>query len=154
LPEAFRRSREVQPQVDRGLSVISENNGASRKAHAAQTVLCIPALDEADELVALMLAQVLEQDGNRAQSTAVGTQAEILGEIAKARPDCVCISALSPFAVSHARSLYAKVRAQFADLRIVVGLWAYPGDLESASHRLGISRADGPFTLLSQVRQF
>ncbi len=42
------------------------------------TVVCIPARDEADEIVGIMLTQLLERAGYRAQAIAIGTTAEML----------------------------------------------------------------------------
>src|SRR5271170_34688 len=41
-------------------------------------VLCIPARDEADDVVGMLLAQLLERNGQKAQSIPIGTTAEML----------------------------------------------------------------------------
>ena len=53
------------------------------------------------------------------------------------RPDVVCISATPPAAVMHARRLCKRVRGQFADVPMVVGLWNAQGDLSNATARIG-----------------
>jgi predicted PurR-regulated permease PerM len=113
-------------------------------------ILCLPARDEADELVGTMLAQVLERAGHRAQCIAADTAGEILAQIRAAHPDVVCISALPPFAVPHVRSLYAKLRAQQPDLRILVGLWHFSGDPLKISRRLGLSSGSQTFSTLGE----
>ena len=52
----------------------------------------------------------------------IGTTAEMLSQAAELNPGVVCISALPPFAVNHARALYTKLRTQSPDLHIVVCL--------------------------------
>ncbi len=113
-------------------------------------VLCLPARDEADELVGTMLAQVLERAGHRAQCISADTAGEMLAQIRAAQPDVVCISALPPFAVPHVRSLYAKLRAQQPDLRILVGLWHFSGDPLKISRRLGLTGSSQTFSTLGE----
>jgi methanogenic corrinoid protein MtbC1 len=86
-------------------------------------VTCMPARDEADEIVGTMLAHLLERAGYRAHYLEIGTSAEMLALVAERKPAVVCISALPPFAMAHSRRLYRSLRAQSPDLKIVVGLW-------------------------------
>ena len=97
-----------------------------------------------------MLAQVLERAGHRAQCISADTAGEMLAQIRAAQPDVVCISALPPFAVPHVRSLYAKLRAQHPDLRILVGLWHFSGDSSKISRRLGLSSGSQTFSTLGE----
>jgi predicted PurR-regulated permease PerM len=114
-------------------------------------VLCIPARDDADDVVAMLLAQLLERQGHRAQSIAIGSVAEMLAQVAELNPAVVCISALPPFAVDHARALYARLRAQSPDLYIAVCLWHFEGDPEKVAIRLKLTRGPGVFTTLPQI---
>jgi predicted PurR-regulated permease PerM len=123
---------------------------ARARTAPALNILCLPARDEADELVATMLAQVLERAGHRAQCIPVDAAAEMLAQIRAAHPDVVCISALPPFAVPHVRSLYAKLRAQEPDLRILVGLWHFSGDPSKISRRLGLTGGSQTFSTLGE----
>jgi hypothetical protein len=65
----------------------------------------------------------------------------------------VCISALPPFAIPHARALYAKLRAQDPKLQIIVGLWNFTDDPSKVSRRLGLSEGARAFTTLAELRQ-
>ena len=143
------RNEEPTVGVDRGgLSIaVAARGGASRK------VVCLPARDEADEIVAIMLAQVLETAEHQALCIPLGTAAEMLAQVKDERPDVVCISALPPFAIPHARALYAKLRAQDSKLRIVVGLWNFTDDPTKVSRRLGLSEGARAFTTLAELRQ-
>src|SRR5580693_191809 len=143
------RNEEPAVGVDRGgLSIaVAGRGGASRK------VVCLPARDEADEIVAIMLAQVLETAGHQALCIPLGTAAEMLAQVKDERPDVVCISALPPFAIPHARALYAKLRAQDSKLRIVVGLWNSTDDPAKVSRRLGLTEGSLAFTTLAELRQ-
>jgi predicted PurR-regulated permease PerM len=117
-------------------------------------VVCIPARDEADEIVGIMLAQLLEQAGHSAHSIACGSQQEMFRHLSLEDTDVVCISALSPFVISHARSIYRALRARSPKLPIVVGLWSFPGDTSKAAQRMGLAEdAAGPVTkLIDAVR--
>jgi len=116
-------------------------------------VLCVPARDEADDMIAMLLAQLLERQGGRAESIPIGTPEEMLSLVAKSNPTVVCISALPPLAMSHARDLYAKLRAQFPDLHIVICLWHFEGDPAKAAIRLKVGKGHAFFTTLPEVLQ-
>jgi hypothetical protein len=100
-------------------------------------VVCMPVRDEADEIVGTMLAHLLQRAGYRTHFLDIGTTIEMLAQVSEQKPAIVCLSALPPFAVAHARRLYEKLRAQFPDIKIVVGLWNYAGDPAQAASRIG-----------------
>jgi hypothetical protein len=131
-------------------SAIYLTQPARARTAPSLNILCVPARDEADELVAIMLAQVLERAGHRAQCIPVDAAGEMLAQIRAAHPDVVCISALPPFAVPHVRSLYVKLRAQEPNLRILVGLWHFSGDPLKISRRLGLTGGSQTFGTLGE----
>ena len=116
-------------------------------------VLCIPARDDADDVVAMLLSQLLERQGHRAESILIGTTSEMLSQVADANPDVVCISALPPFALNHARALYTKMRARLPKLHIIICLWHFEGDPHKAASRLQQATGHGFFTTLPEVLQ-
>jgi predicted PurR-regulated permease PerM len=154
LIDEFWEPRGVQPAaaVDGGERG-ELSSAAALRAGQSRKVVCLPARDEADEIVAIMLAQVLETAGHQAQCIPLGTAAEMLAQVKEEKPDVVCISALPPFAIPHARSLYAKLRAQDSKLRIIVGLWNFSDDPSKVSRRLGLSEGARAFTTLAELRQ-
>jgi predicted PurR-regulated permease PerM len=99
-------------------------------------VLCIPARDEADEIVALLLFQLLQRSGVNSQILPLGPAADAWSAVADMNPATVCISALPPFAIDHTRLLYQKLRSKSPKLDIVICLWNFEGDLEKAARRL------------------
>jgi hypothetical protein len=117
------------------------------------TVVCLPARDEADELVGLLLSQLLQKEQFECHCTPVGTSAEMMSAIAEVHPDVVCISALPPFAIEYARNLYLKVRAQFPRLKIVICLWHFGGDLDKMHRRLRVVDGDSVLVRLPEVIQ-
>jgi predicted PurR-regulated permease PerM len=113
-------------------------------------VVCIPANDQADELAAVMLAQLLERRGHKTillHSNALTP--EILGRLGEEQETTICISALPPFAFVHARTLCQRIRQYLPGNKIVVGLWGAQGNTEALRQRFGAVRADGVATTLS-----
>jgi len=110
----------------------STQNISSKGAH----VICVPASGEADEIAGSMLAQLLGIAGHDVECVSIGTVEEMLAQVAKAKPGIVFISAISPLALTHARSIYGRVRAQFPSQPIIVGLWNYTGDAARSASRI------------------
>jgi methanogenic corrinoid protein MtbC1 len=114
-------------------------------------LVCIPARDEADEIVGIMLAKLLERAGYQAQAVSIGTTAEMLAQVKEAAPDIICISALPPFALLHARDLYKRVRSNVPNAKIIVGLWKFSGDPIKAAARFNIVGDDKLAITLAQT---
>jgi predicted PurR-regulated permease PerM len=115
-------------------------NGDAEDRKATPCALCLPARDEADEIVAMMLSQVLEQLGCVAKYIPVAALAsEMVQTVEKYDARLVCISALPPSAVAHARYLCKRVRARKKDIPVVVGLWGTKVDPKKAMARLACS---------------
>lgn len=106
------------------------------------TILCIPARDETDELVARMLAQSLREAGYKADSIAIGFVEEMLEHVKSCRPDVLFISALPPLAVTHARSLCRRAHQNCGNLKVVVGLWGAAENRKTIQERLGAGCAE------------
>ena len=122
------------------------------------SICCLPARDRADELVGLMLAQLLRQAGYDAKAISLGSAEDMLDQLIEAEPNVLCVSALPPFAITHARSICRRVRRRLPDLNIAVGLWNSGGELEKLKQRLGTDCSDSVISTLaqaeSQVRVF
>lgn len=106
------------------------------------TVLCIPARDEADEISALMLAQLLELRGGSAMVHSVTALAgEMLDEMEKLPPGAVCVCAMPPMATGHARYVCKRILSRFSNMKVIVGIWNTP-DLDRARERIRTSGTD------------
>lgn len=115
-------------------------------------VLCIPSNDEADEISASMLSQLLELAGCAALSFPVDPDLrEMLEVLQPSANDVICISALPPFAFSHAKALSRQLRASFPQTKIVVGVWGFPGETQQALERFQAPRPDHLVTTLAQA---
>jgi predicted PurR-regulated permease PerM/methylmalonyl-CoA mutase cobalamin-binding subunit len=116
-------------------------SGAAAGAAAGKydrCVLCLPARDPADEIGAMMVAQILEHEGFCAEYMSVDRLASEYVELVEKRGvQVVIISALPPGAATHARYLVKRLRLRFPELKIIVGLWTVEGDLARAKERLG-----------------
>ncbi len=152
LPEKARDEEaaaraDVQPDSE---ALIAAALAADQSREAA-CVVCLPARDEADEIVGIMLSQLLSRAGYRSQSLPIGTTTEMLQQLKESRPDIVCISALPPFALLHARELYRKIHAQMPNVKMIIGLWKFAGDPVKAAARLHIDANDKLSLSLAQT---
>ena len=114
-------------------------------------ILCVPARDEADEIVGIMLTQLLERDGYLAQCLSPAGTNEMLEQVALEQPEIVCISALPPFAVAYARTLYRKLRERSPALTILTGLWQFTGDADKIAARMGMGKTGTVYATLADV---
>ena len=53
------------------------------------------------------------------------------------KPDVIFISATPPTATMHARSVVRRLRRQFPEIPLLVGLWNAQGDLSKSKERIG-----------------
>ncbi len=108
-----------------------------------RTVVCLPARDPADEIACVMLAQVLDRRGYRAEHVSVEKLAsEYVQIVGEKQAQVVVVSALPPAAVTHARYIVKRLRASLPDLKIIVGLWTECGDVKKSRERLAAAGAD------------
>lgn len=98
-------------------------------------VICIPARDEADEIAALMLEQLLNKRGISATIlSCAGLLGECVEEVEKLKPRVVCVAAVPPFGYVHARYLCRRLRDRFPELKIVAAILT-EGDVNEIKKR-------------------
>jgi hypothetical protein len=114
-------------------------------------VVCIPAADEADELAALMIGQLLEQLGCDVRQMPFALSETPLDEMARDISQIAIVSAFLPFAVGKARSLCKRLRQRYPELKIILGLWNFEGDAARAQERLRPGGVDMIATSLQQA---
>jgi CheY-like chemotaxis protein len=115
-------------------------------------VVCIPASDQADELTATMLAQLLEHRGhNTLLLSAASANPEILDRLAQEPSTILCISAVPPFAFTPTRALCRRLRERMPGNRMVVGLWESAQKAELTLERFGRSGPDAVVTQLADA---
>lgn len=141
-------------RVGPGGDVDSKRNihkSPARPAEYSKKVTCVPVRDDADEIAGIMLAQLLDRAGYSAKSIPIGTVEGMLAKTFKNEPDVVCLSALPPYAISHARNLYRRLRLQNAGLNIIIGLWNYTEDPTRAANEISGGEATQICTSLSRA---
>ncbi len=100
-------------------------------------LLTLPAHDEADEIVGLMLAQLLALQGYCATNVSVASLAsEMINQIGQTGAHLVAISAVPPGAAIHARYLCKRINARYPEMQMLVGLWNHSGNMECARQRI------------------
>jgi predicted PurR-regulated permease PerM len=113
-------------------------------------VLCLPARDEADEIAALMLAQLLNKRGVEAKALPAGYLAcEPLEEVKREKPPIACVFAVPPFGYTHARYLCRRLQGQFRELKLIAAILT-EGDVQEVKNRQPAIRAN---ELVSSLRQ-
>ena len=117
-------------------------------------ILCVPAHDQADEIAAAMLSQLLEHEGYVSLSFPVGDGLiETLELMQPGESDLVCISALQPYAFAPARQVCRSIRARFPDTKLGAGIWGFTGDPKKAMARFDKTPPDYLFTRFADVME-
>ncbi len=139
----------VELELQQDSAIVPE---AAPGEETAFRVCCVPAKAYRDQLAGDMLVQSLRQSGYNALSTSAqklsGAQVAWVGE---ANPQVVCISVVAPTTIIHARYLCAKLRRNFPELKIIVGLWGNTEKAAEASQVLSDSGADEIVTTVAEV---
>ena len=124
------------------VSTAAESDGEEEpKPGMVGRVLCLPANDEADEIAAAMLAQLLEQAGRATLLLPLDSSLQhMLAIVELEEHDVFCISAVPPFAFARARTLCGLLQVRFPRRKIVIGVWGFAGDTERALQRFQPTR--------------
>ncbi|MHB1035248.1 MAG: AI-2E family transporter [Pirellulales bacterium] len=116
-------------------------------------VLACPARDQADRLALEMLRQLLDPARWVVEVAAVETlTADLVAQVAEQAPALVCIGALPPGGLAHARYLCKKLRARFPEVKIIVGRWGLTGGVEANREQLQDAGADLTATTMLETR--
>lgn len=118
-------------------------------------ILCVPALDQADEITAAMLAQLLEQRGVVALSFLAGSNFnEMIALVQPGPRDVICISAVPPYALAPARKIFKQIKARFPQINVAVGVWGFSGDTDKAKASFERTQPDRLFTSLLEAIEY
>lgn len=133
----------------------SEDQPEASAASSQGRVFVLAASDQADELTASMLAQLLEQEGQVAIALPLDTDLHHAIELlSPTEQDTFCISALPPFAFASTIALNRRIRSRYSKCRLVVGVWGFTGDTERALLRFQPKRPDKLVTTLAGAIAF
>jgi predicted PurR-regulated permease PerM len=148
-PEVETQSQEID--VEAGGASISSAVTARNKNIAGCAIACIPARDEGDEILGMMLAHLATRAGYNAQIVLPASVEDMIEETAEQNGEIIFVSALPPYGVYNMRRLYKKLRVRFPKSRIGFGLWGFTGNLDVMRTRLGILEADVIVNSLSEA---
>lgn len=102
-------------------------------------ILCIPASDRADEIIAKLFEAALFE--RKVSAKIIGPRDSIQTAYDGRAPRAVVISALPPEAVTAARAVCKRLRKDGNDVTVIVGLWCAAGDLDRSRQRLAAAGA-------------
>jgi predicted PurR-regulated permease PerM len=148
-PELERQSQEIEKEANiEALSSVSPDKNTDV---ADCAITCMPAREEGDEILGMMLAHLATRAGYSAQVVAPASLEDMMEEAAGQHCELIYVSALPPYGVYNMRRLYKQLRVRFPKSRIGIGLWGFAGDIEAMRTRLGIVEADMIVSTLSEA---
>jgi predicted PurR-regulated permease PerM len=116
-------------------SPVSPAGGTMEFKSPNPTAFCIPARNEADEIAATMLAQLLDQRKVAVKTLPASTfTVEKANLVKDENVSLVCVSAVAPCGLLHARHLCKRLGSELPETNILVGLWnekLEPKDIQS-----------------------
>jgi predicted PurR-regulated permease PerM len=117
-------------------------------------IICFPANDEADQITATMLAQLLEEGGYSVISFPVGAALRDLLAVEPGPEDVIVISAVPPFAFAHSKALYKQIHSRLPKVKVMVGIWGFSGDLDKAKARFERQQPETIVTTLAEATKY
>jgi hypothetical protein len=132
----------VDEWVDERLEMLSGAKARLAPMQATDTapaILCVPASDKADEIIAKLFEAALIERNLGARI--IGPRDAIDRLSAHCGVRAVVISALPPEAVTAARTVCKRIRLEEGQVPIIVGLWRAEGDLDRPKQRLASAGA-------------
>jgi predicted PurR-regulated permease PerM len=129
-----------------------DNSPSDRSAK----LLGCPAEDAVDDAALQLLAGALDERHWQAEIMQPNLlTAELIPRIEQVDPDVLCIVALPPGGLAHARYLCKRLRQRLPDLKIIVGRWGLSDDSVKANRRaLADAGADEMTTSLAETRRW
>jgi predicted PurR-regulated permease PerM len=112
---------------------------ASQTPESNPPILCVPASDRADEIIAKLFEAALVE--HKVSVKIIGPRDAIQMACNGFGPQAVVISALPPEAVTAARAVCKRMRKDNSEVPVVVGLWCAAGDLDRSRQRLAAAGA-------------
>ena len=124
---------------------------ASKPAHLDLRICLIPARAHRDELAGSMLGRLLRSQGCSIRTAPVKLASLKLAEwVREEKPEVICISVVAPTRTVNARYLCTKLRKDFPEVKILVGLW---GNSATAAEELKAIRESGADEIVTTVTE-
>ena len=144
---AQRKENELQ------LALAEADASATAEIKRVQILVC-PAADAADSVALTMLRQSLcSLQWDIEQTTADTLTSELLARIALDPPAILCIAALPPRGLAHARYMCKRLRESSPQLQIVVGRWGQKRNVKLEREQLELAGATFVTTSLAETTQ-
>lgn len=130
------RAQEISGERSGAGNQVNGKCAAAERAQSANVeVLSLPARGRADEIAAMMLAQLLEARGVRARAASASVLAsERLEAVAQEKIGLVCVSTVPPDGYLHTRYLCKRLRDEFSQMKIIAAILV-SGSGEEVKHR-------------------
>ena len=146
---------EVVRRIEGGQPEYSRLDPASEQVEfksQTPTAYCIPARNEADAIVATMLAQLLEQKKIAVKTLPASTfTIEKANLIKDENVSLVCVSAVAPCGLLHARHLCKRLASELPHSGILAGLWNEKLEPKDIQSRFPMVPPDNILTSLKQA---
>jgi hypothetical protein len=144
LSDAKRQSilEHINDWVDERLEIMTPTKsrfGTLETPLAQPAVLCVPASDRADEIIAKLFEVTVIERKLSARIIGPRDAIQLAGGDLDSR--AIVISALPPEAVTAARAVCKRMRINNSEVPVFVGLWSAVGDLDRARQRLAAAGA-------------
>jgi hypothetical protein len=152
----FLSIKEMLVEFSEKAAAAGEGPPAEERVHSGiGRIFVVPANDEADEIAAAMLAQLLDQAGYAAIPFPVDfAREDRIGIVDPREDDIFCISAVPPFAFAGAITLAGQLQLRFPRTKAIVGVWGFAGNTERALQRFQQSRPHCLATSLAGAVQY
>jgi len=135
---------------DDGEPLVKTESGAS--SIAPVMILGVPARDDADQLVALMLAHVLRTQKFSVEVLPLAADPALAQErLLRRDVRVVYVSALPPSAVTAARQAFRRLRRQIAGIPIIIGVWNHAASPAELERRLGLPNSGDVVKTLAEA---
>ncbi|WP_428306616.1 AI-2E family transporter [Lacipirellula sp.] len=128
-------------------------DGVESAGRRAVRVLCIPLRDQADDISAVMLSQLLQKENCEVERAAISAlTSELVEAVESQRADIVVLSSVPPLPSRSSRLLCRRLRDRYPQLPIVIGYWGGDRD-EAIRRRLADDQSDITTTLAAAVER-
>ncbi|HTO03543.1 MAG TPA: AI-2E family transporter, partial [Opitutus sp.] len=151
IEELSERTEERQKKEAASASNTGAAPAVAPPTALAEPVIGMPARDEADELVALMIGHLLREIGIPARVMSATAHPETFQQEFERENVTVFVSALPPSTLSGAGRVCRRVKHENASARVLVGVWSTEAKIEALKRRLEPAGADGIVTRLSEA---
>jgi PAS domain-containing protein len=142
---------EQRGETDNGDATV-ERSSETRTPPPADAICCIPAADDADELVGLMARHLLAERGYHTVVCPVtASPDEQRDAIRNASAKVAFVSALPPSALVPAQRARRQLKRAVPDLRVIVGVWTSHATSVAYKDRLGRKRAEATVRSLAEL---